>query len=388
VGNPSSTAPPERSSPGLPGPSAGADRPPRRPRRWPAVVVGLVGALVAYVVIASPPAQPGGAAAESPGDPAGTPTAAPPADPSAPVTDREPLQSPTLGVSTPTIADLDRFIAATGTHPEVFDTFESWSLGRPLQQDVADAVAARGARLSVTWEPWDNTDAHTDQPDYTLASIIDGAHDSYIDMYASSVRANPHPVTIRLMHEMNGNWYPWGSGVNGNQPGEFVRAWQHVHDRFTALGVTNVTWLWAPNAVYRGSEPLVPLYPGDAYADAVGVSNYNWGDQVHDGFQTHWATFDALFDPTITELRSITGRPVWIAEVGSSNSGGNKAAWLAALLAELPGRPEIAGVVWFDQVDEAHGIDWRIENEPATARAWAQGFEARPTTTRPRSTPR
>ncbi|WP_217631238.1 glycosyl hydrolase [Modestobacter sp. DSM 44400] len=94
-------------------------------------------------------------------------------------------------------------------------------------------------------------------------------------------------MTIRLMHEMNGNWYPWGSGANGNQPGEFVLAWRHVHDRFTALGVTNVAWTWAPNAVYTGGAPLAPLYPGDAYVDAVGLSNYNWGERSHDGFATH-----------------------------------------------------------------------------------------------------
>ena len=118
-----------------------------------------------------------------------------------------------------------------------------------------------------------------------LASIIDGSHDAYIDMFAKSIlKQFGHPVTIRLMHEMNGNWYPWGLGVNGNRPGQYVAAWQHVHDRFTALGVTDVSWMWAPNAVYTGSAPLAPLYPGDAYVDAVGLSNYNWGHYSHDGF--------------------------------------------------------------------------------------------------------
>ena len=35
--------------------------------------------------------------------------------------------------------------------------------------------------------------------------------------------------------------------------------------------------MWAPNAVYTGSAPLADLYPGDAYVDLVGLSNYNWG---------------------------------------------------------------------------------------------------------------
>jgi mannan endo-1,4-beta-mannosidase len=351
-----------------------SDRP-RRPRRGFRVLAGAttaLAALVTYIVVASGAAHDEIAAA--PGTPAPSFTA--PATPSSVVPPV--VRTPTLGVSTPTLEDLDRFIEVTGTTPEVFDVFEAWSRDRPLDRVVADAVAARGTRLSITWEPWDVDVDEPQQPRYSLASIIDGRHDAYIDMYAESIAAFGHPVTIRLMHEMNGNWYPWGSGVNGNDVGEFALAWQHVHDRFTALGVTDVQWLWAPNAVYTGAQQLAPLYPGDAYVDAVGVSNYNWGDDHRDGWDTEWTTFGGLFDQSFAELRSITSRPIWVTEVASSNSGGDKAEWLAAMLAEVSARPEIAGVVWFDQVDKARDVDWRIETEPAAASAWRQGFGARP----------
>jgi mannan endo-1,4-beta-mannosidase len=291
----------------------------------------------------------------------------------------QPEQHPTLGISAGSVQDLDRFIAATGTHPEVLDVFEQWSRNRPLDPALVESAAERGARLSVTWEPWDPDGSHTDQPRYTLASLIGGTHDAYIDMFADSVKDLPYVVTIRLMHEMNGNWYPWGVGANGNRVEQFVLAWRHVHDRFAARGVTNVEWLWAPNAVYTGSAPLAPLYPGDAYVDAVGVSNYNWGEHSRDGFATQWRTFGSLFDASIAQLRAITRRPLWIAEVGSSNLGGSKAAWLAAMLREVPGRPEITGVIWFDHVDDGAGVDWRIETEPDAADAWRAGFSARPT---------
>ena len=199
-------------------------------------------ALVTYIVVASGAAHDQIAAA--PGSPAPS-TSATPAAPTSPAVPPV-VRTPILGISTPTLEDLDRFIEATGTTPEVFDVFEAWSRDRPLDRVVADAVAARGARLSITWEPWDVDVDKPQQPRYSLASIIDGRHDAYIDMYAQSIAAFGQPVTIRLMHEMNGNWYPWGSGVNGNDPGEFALAWQHVHDRFTALGVTDVQWLWAP----------------------------------------------------------------------------------------------------------------------------------------------
>ena len=346
-----------------------------RPRPLVSAVSAVVlGSLVAYVVIAAPSqrdAVASGGAAWTPAPYSEPPPAVAPA-PTPP-----PPQRPTLGISTATIEDLDSFILATDTHPEVFDVFESWSLERPLDRYVADSVAARGARLSITWEPW-VADGGSRQRKYTLASIAGGAHDPYIDLFAASIKEFGHPVTIRLMHEMNGNWYPWGLGVNGNQPGDFVRAWRHVHDRFTALGVTDVAWMWAPNAVYTGSAPLDSLYPGDDYVDLVGLSNYNWGDHTHDGFTTEWMTFGELFDESIGQVRALTARPLWIAETGSSGEGGSKAEWVAATLTEASARPEIAGMVWFDQVDDGAGVDWRIETEPDVVEAWRAGYLGRP----------
>jgi hypothetical protein len=39
--------------------------------------------------------------------------------------------------------------------------------------------------------------------------------------------------------------------------------------------------------------------------------------------------------------------------------------------------PDIAGVVRFSHVDNARGVDWGIETEPAAVSAWRAGFTAR-----------
>jgi hypothetical protein len=286
-------------------------------------------------------------------------------------------QRPLVGITVPTTGDLDRFIAATGTTPDVVGVFEDWSLDRPLQRDIADTVAARGSRLVLTWEPWDSAAQSVSQPRYSLESIADGSHDRYIDVFARSVKAYPHEVVVRFMHEMNGFWYPWASGAEGNTPQEYVRAWRHVHERFARLGVSNVRWMWAPNAVYPGAGDLRRLYPGDAYVDRIGISAYNWGARRHDGVLTRWQGFESLFEPTIDRVRRFSDKPVWVAEVGSTSSGGSKAAWIGSMFADLRSSREIAGVIWFDIHDTNQNADWRIETESDAVRAWTRGFAAR-----------
>jgi beta-mannanase len=130
--------------------------------------------------------------------------------------------------------------------------------------------------------------------------------------------------------------------------------------------------------VYTGGSALAGLFPGDAYVDEVGLSNYNWGDFSRDGFATTWMSFGALFDTSIAQLQALSTRPIWIAEVGSSHYGGSQAEWLAAALAEAAARPEIAGLVYFDHVDDKAGVDWRIDQDPASVQAWRDAFTSRP----------
>ena len=346
--------------------------------RLSAVVVAVVVAMIGYVVIAAPVQL-----RAAPTD-AETVAALPQKVVSVPLGPSE-TRRPTLGVSTETVGDFNAFVRATGTLPDVWDMFQSWSTNKPLDVQLADNVVSRGVHLSVTWMPWDPNGSpvspydHSVQPKYTLASIVNGSHDAYIDAFARSVSEVPATITIRLMHEMNGIWYPWSPTANGNKgPAQFVAAWRHVHDRFAAMGVTNVSWMWAPNAVYDGGTDIAPLYPGDAYVDEVGVDNYNWGDFTHDGSTTEWSTFDQLFDASIAKLQSVTSLPIWITETASSDNGGSKAAWLSTTLAEVARRPEITGVIYFDHVDPKAGVDWRIDKDPAAVRSWVDAFLNRP----------
>ena len=69
-----------------------------------------------------------------------------------------------------------------------------------------------------------------------MRHVIDGTYDGYIRYFAQKAKEWGHPFFLRFNWEMNGFWFPWSEGVNGNKSGEFVAAWRHVHDIFTAEG--------------------------------------------------------------------------------------------------------------------------------------------------------
>ena len=92
-------------------------------------------------------------------------------------------------------------------------------------------VERRGSIPEITWEPWDTTKPlGASQPRYSLRNIADGKFDSYIRTWARTLAAYGGEVQLRFAQEMNGDWYPWGRGTNGNTPAEFVKAWRHVHE--------------------------------------------------------------------------------------------------------------------------------------------------------------
>jgi hypothetical protein len=204
-----------------------------------------------------------------------------------------------------------------------------------------------------------------DQPGHRLADVIDGRHDRHITAWARAARRWRHPFFLRFDWEMNGGWFPWSEGVNGNTPGEFVAAWRHVHDIFRRVGATNVTWVWAPNIDWeRELTPLPGLYPGDRYVDWTALDGYNRGGP--------WKSFRGLFASTYDEItrRIAPGKPMLVAETASTETGGDKARWIADLFAVLPRRfPAIRGLVWFEKDEQ--GMNWPLASSAAALEAFA-----------------
>jgi hypothetical protein len=108
-----------------------------------------------------------------------------------------------------------------------------------------ESIRGHGSIPVLSWSS-QSIPSSLNEPDFQLSDVISGRYDGFIREFAEEARAWGHPFFLRFNWEMNGNWFPWAEGVNGNQAGEFVAAWRHVHDLFAAAGATNVTWVWCP----------------------------------------------------------------------------------------------------------------------------------------------
>jgi Glycosyl hydrolase family 26 len=245
----------------------------------------------------------------------------------------------------------------------------------PFPKTPLENIRRHGAIPVLSWAS-ESTPASVNQPAFQLADVIGGRYDSFIRSFAYAAREWGHPFLLRFNWEMNGSWFPWSESVNGNRPGEYVTAWRHVHDIFTSVGATNATWSWCPNIDPAHSmQSLESLYPGDEYVDWTGLDGYNWG--TNPTKPAGWRTFDQLYSST---YREITGsiapsKPMLIGEIGSSEDGGSKAAWISDTLGRIPtDYPKIRALIWFDKLDG--GMDWPIETSSAATAAFANGVRA------------
>ena len=237
-------------------------------------------------------------------------------------------------------------------------------------------VRGYGAIPVFSWGSEATPRSSAEQPAFTLGNLINGTYDGYIREFAEEARGWGHPFFLRFDWEMNGNWFPWYEGVNGNSPGQFVAAWRHVHDIFAAVGATNATWLWCPYADTEQRlrrQHLKSLYPGSAYVDWTCLDGYNWGQNAVN--PKPWRSFSQIFDPAyeLVTKKIAPRKPLMLGEFATSSMGGHKALWIKKMFQKLPRKyPKVRGLIYFNTVDRS--VDWPLEDSPSAARAFALGI--------------
>lgn len=237
-----------------------------------------------------------------------------------------------------------------------------------------DKTLGRGRTLLVSWslEDWGN-----------YRWWASGRGDAVLKEQAARLKSYDGTLAIRPWAEMNADWQNFqptadGKKPRGGTPAEFKQAWRHVVTLMRAQGV-KATWIFNPTTdVYEASTDVRSIYPGNDVVDAVGLDGYNWGTAKGDA-RHRWAGFADIFAPQYARLQQVAaGKPVWICEVGSADTGhpgvsgqtvtgGSKAQWLTALRDSLPSQfPAVTHVAFFHADKER---DWRLDSTPQALQA-------------------
>jgi Glycosyl hydrolase family 26/Bacterial Ig domain len=210
-----------------------------------------------------------------------------------------------------------------------------------------------------------------------LRDITNGQYDSSIRTWAQQAKAWGHPFFLRWDWEMNGNWFSWSPGVNGNTAADYINSWRHIYTLFSQAGASNVTWVWCPNIDPAGIyAPYSQVYPGNAYVDWTCLDGYNKGSIYT---PPGWRSFSTIFASSYNSLLQLAPtKPILIAETSSEEAGGSKAAWITDMLGtQLPQYfPKIKAFVWYNtrQDQAGHWWPWEIESSSAAQTAFATGI--------------
>ncbi len=265
-----------------------------------------------------------------------------------------------------------------GAPISIISWYQAWgSQYADCRHDVIQNIIGQARIPLITWEPWKLPETPplspepADQPDFALSRILEGIYDGYIKDWAGQLAKCRGTVWLRPLHEMNGNWYPWGGTVNGNNRELFRLVWRHLHKLFKAAQADNVAWIWCPHACSVpdiDANSLENYFPGPDYVDWLALDGYNWGTSQS---WSRWESFAEIFTAAYTRLLKLApDKPVMLAEIGCAESGGNKAAWIRDAFKQIISHfNHIKAVVWF-QIDKE--CDWRLNSSPASGRAFKE----------------
>lgn len=258
---------------------------------------------------------------------------------------------------------LDQLSGLAGYRLDFVHRFSSTAGSAPIAE--MDLIADASATPLLTLEPWDHPGGrqHTNS---LLARIADGMIDADLRRWREQLSGWGKPVYLRFAQEMNGTWYPWSIGVDGNTSAEYRAAFRRVRTIIGGEGASNVSFVWAPNVMTEGTSNFSGCYPGDDVVDCLGLDGYNWGQSP--GHQ--WQSADKLFSNSLKALSRISpGRPILVTEVGSADGAtpNLKAQWIEDFFRVIENHPDVLGFLWF-QIDKER--DWRFNSTPASTKSF------------------
>lgn len=232
-----------------------------------------------------------------------------------------------------------------------------------MQQFIREGYQ-RGGVITISWHmdnPVTGGDAWDVQLEHgVVASILpDGAHHATfianLEKVAQFIRGlqmtddngNTYliPVVFRPWHEMNGNWFWWGTAFNTDE--EISALFRFTVDYMRDVqGLHNLLWAYAPNSLseLEEREAYWRWYPGDAWVDVLGFDDYytTWGGYGHpDGVAT--MTEHLVW---LVEQSEALGKIPALTETGQLDMLTDNDWYTAQLLAAILGHPTAKRIAW------------------------------------------
>lgn len=268
------------------------------------------------------------------------------------------------------------------TEPVFYSAYTTWAstLGCTLMSTLSPSSGTLGAFTAGT---------------YDSSGLFSGTG---LNGLAAGCASYGKPMLIRLAHEFNGNWSPYGNTAETAL--SYVNGWKHIVTLFRAQGATNVSWVWCAN-IWGGIESAsivdptvadgsgVNWYPGDAYVDYISLDGYMLtGDSAA-------RTPSTLFSANYATLTGMTSKLFGISEVGCAADSrltalcGGKAGWYNLFFQLAATWPKFCFVNSWQRITGPD--DCTISSsgtDPAAQAAFSAGvnaypFAAQPATTQP-----
>jgi hypothetical protein len=199
-----------------------------------------------------------------------------------------------------------------------------------------------------------------------LDQILAGQSDAHFDRIGRDLGSINHTIYVRLMHEMNGNWYSYSARNVSDGERKYRDAFRRGVNRMRAAGGSNLRFVWCPNVrapVWEGSNPLVNFYPGSDVVNIFGLDGYA-GYRRSTPF-----TFNIVFDSAVDEICAIdASKPLWLCEWGMDAwdySAAEKSRFFDDARASFKTQrySRVAASLYFHSTQE--GYRWMVNDPPA-----------------------
>jgi len=248
-----------------------------------------------------------------------------------------------------------------------YPAFYSWDFMDFTRPDTSNALAEikirkltieayeRGAVNSYCWHFWHpRTNKSFYDTTRVVKDLIPGGslHKLYkekltlIATYANTLRGKKGeliPIIFRPYHELDGNWFWWGSHYCTVD--EFKQLYRFTVSYLRdSLKVRNFIYAFSPDCRFNTEEQYLERYPGDAYVDLLGMDNY-WD------FNPKGSGLDAVHKKLmiISDYAQKTNKLAALTETGFSNLTDSN--WFTRKLLKAvtgyPDKPKLAYIaVW------------------------------------------